>query len=207
MIVLTGLGNPGAQYAGHRHNVGFMVLDKIHQHYGFASWRKKSNAAIAEGHIGQHKVLLLKPQAYMNKSGLPVKDIIGFYKITPEQLPERLIVVHDDIDLAAGKVRVKTRGGHGGHNGLRDIDRHLGGDYRRLKIGVGRSAFATSTNKQVDVHVLSDFSKDEIKLWVTPLIDCMAEEIERLLRGADDDFMTTVARFCPPLLTPNDLIE
>ena len=110
-----------------------------------------------------------------------------------------MIVAHDDIDLAAGKLRVKLGGGHGGHNGLRDIDRHCGSNYRRIRIGVGRSPFATPENKQVDSHVLSDFGKDEMNQWVLPLIDCMASEIDRLINSDDDnDFATVVARFCPP---------
>lgn len=194
MIILTGLGNPGTKYAGHRHNVGFMLLDEIHQRYEFAAWRSKNNAAISEGRVGTQKLILIKPMAYMNKSGLPVKDVMSFYKATPDQL----IVAHDDIDLAAGKLRVKVGGGHGGHNGLRDIDRHLGQNYRRLRIGVGRSPFATPSDKQVDTHVLSDFGKDEMQQWVNPLIDCMTSEIDRLFSEDENEFMTTVARFCPP---------
>lgn len=195
MIVLAGLGNPGEKYASTRHNIGFMLLDEIHQRHDFSPWRSKYNAALADGRIGTSKITLVKPMAYMNKSGLPVKDVLGFFKITPDQL----IVAHDDIDLAPGKIRVKTSGGHGGHNGLRDIDRHCGQNYRRIRIGVGRSPFATPENKQVDSHVLSDFGKDEMKQWVTPLIDCMTSEIDRLINQDDDnDFVTAVARFCPP---------
>ncbi|MCE2516777.1 MAG: aminoacyl-tRNA hydrolase [Alphaproteobacteria bacterium] len=200
MIVLTGLGNPGAKYAGHRHNIGFILLDEIHQRYEFSPWRSKHNAALSDGRIGTRKILLIKPMAYMNKSGLPVKDAMAFYKTAPDQL----IVAHDDIDLAPGKVRVKMGGGHGGHNGLRDIDRHLGPNYRRIKIGVGRSPFATPDDKQVDTHVLSDFGKDELQHWVNPLIDCMASEIDRLFGDDDNEFMTTVARLCPPPTNPRD---
>ena len=195
MIVLTGLGNPGDKYAGTRHNIGFMLLDEIHQRHEFSPWRDKYNAMLADGRIGTQKITLVKPMAYMNKSGLPVKDVLGFYKMNPSDL----IVVHDDIDLAPGKIRVKFGGGHGGHNGLRDVDRHCGTNYHRLRIGVGRSPFATPENKLVDSHVLSDFGKDEMQQWVTPLIDCMASEIDRLINNDDDqDFVTAVARFCPP---------
>ena len=194
MVILTGLGNPGTKYAGHRHNIGFMLLDEIFERHEFSPWRNKSNADCSEGRIGRHKLLLLKPLTYMNKSGLPVRDHMGFYKLTPENL----IVAHDDIDLAAGKLRVKTGGGHGGHNGLRDIDRHMGQNYKRLRIGVGRSAHATPEDKMVDKHVLSDFSKSEFSEWVNPLIECMASEFDRLLDQGDEDYMTTVARFCPP---------
>ena len=194
MIVLTGLGNPGDKYAGTRHNIGFMLLDEIHKRHEFSPWRSKYNAALADGRIGTSKITLVKPMAYMNRSGLPVKDIMGFYKLSPDAL----IVAHDDIDLAPGKVRVKQGGGHGGHNGLRDIDRHLGTNYRRIRIGVGRSPFATPKNKEVDTHVLSDFGSHEMTTWVTPLIECMSSEIDRLINDGDNEFSTAVARFCPP---------
>ena len=203
MIVLTGLGNPGTKYAGHRHNIGFMLLDEICQQHEFTPWRNKTNADYAEGRIGRHKILLLKPMSFMNHSGLPVRDHMGFYKLNPQHL----IVAHDDIDLAAGKLRIKTGGGHGGHNGLRDIDRHLGQDYKRLRIGVGRNALATPEDKMVDKHVLSDFAKDEMQIWVNPLLDCMASEIETFFEGGEEEFMTTVARLCPPTqidLEPQD---
>ena len=193
MIVLTGLGNPGSKYAGHRHNIGFMLLDEIFQRHEFSPWRNKLNADFSEGFIGRQKIILLKPMSFMNRSGLPVRDIMKFYKLEANSL----IVAHDDIDLAAGKLRVKSGGGHGGHNGLRDIDRHMGTNYKRLRIGVGRSAHATSSDKMVDKHVLSDFSKDEMTTWVNPLIECISSEFDRLLNQGDEDFMTTVARFCP----------
>ena len=128
MIVLTGLGNPGSKYAGHRHNIGFMLLDEIFQRHEFSPWRNKLNADFSEGLIGRQKIILLKPMSFMNRSGLPVRDFMKFYKLEADSL----IVAHDDIDLAAGKLRVKSGGGHGGHNGLRDIDRHMGTNYKRL---------------------------------------------------------------------------
>ncbi len=169
------------------------------------SWRSKNNAAVAEGRVAATRLILIKPMAYMNKSGLPVKDILGFYKA----LPQQMIVAHDDIDLNVGKVKVKMGGGHGGHNGLRDIDRHLGQDYRRIKIGVGRAPFATPSDKQVDTHVLSDFRKDELQTWVNPIIDCIAAEITRLFGDDNNDFMTAVARLCPPpaISTQDNLSE
>lgn len=194
MIVLTGLGNPGTKYAGHRHNIGFMLLDEIVRQHEFSDWRNKLNADYAEGQIGRHKIFLIKPMSFMNRSGLPVRDHMSFYKLDAEHL----MVAHDDIDLAAGKLRVKTGGGHGGHNGLRDIDRHMGSQYKRLRIGVGRSVHATASDKLVDKHVLSDFTDQEMQEWVTPLVDCMASEMDRLLDNGDEDFMTYVARFCPP---------
>ena len=205
MIVLAGLGNPGIKYAGHRHNVGFMLLDLIFERYDFSQWRNKLNGDYAEGRIGGAKVLLLKPMSFMNNSGQAVHDHMGFYKLGVAHL----IVAHDDIDLGAGKVRVKVGGGHGGHNGLRDIDRHMGSDYRRLRIGVGRplAKHGHGDKKMVDQHVLSDFSKAELSGWVTPLLECMADEVTRLFDDEDDDFMTRVAHVCPPPESKSELEE
>ncbi|MAI00163.1 MAG: aminoacyl-tRNA hydrolase [Gammaproteobacteria bacterium TMED183] len=194
MVIIAGLGNPGPGYAGHRHNVGFMLLDAIVEQHGFSGFREKGSSAIAEGRLGGQKALLIKPLLFMNRSGLPVREVLDFYKLDPDALT----VAHDDIDLAPGKVRVKLGGGHGGHNGLRDIDQHLGADYRRLRIGVGRSPHETPGRKLVDSHVLSDFSRDEHSSWLDDLIDCMAREIGSLYSGNDNDFATTVARLCPP---------
>jgi PTH1 family peptidyl-tRNA hydrolase len=201
MIVLTGLGNPGAKYANHRHNIGFMLLDEIFRQYEFSPWRNgpgrrhQPYPRCAEGRIGVHKITLFKPMTFMNISGLPVQYHMEFYKLDLENL----IVAHDDVDLAPGKIRVKTGGGHGGHNGLRDIDQHIGQNYRRIRIGVGRPPHTTSSDKMIDKHVLSDFTKAEIQDWVTPTIDCLTKEIGCLLDdGGDENFMTTVARLCPP---------
>jgi len=193
MIILAGLGNPGASYAGHRHNIGFMLLDAVHERFGFTSWKRKFTADVSDGRIDQHRLLLIKPMAYMNRSGLPIKQHLDFIKSPSEDL----VVVHDDIDLAPGKVRVKLGGGHGGHNGLKDIDRHIGQHYTRLRIGVGRSPFASPSNKMVDSHVLSDFSAEEQKTWVHPLLDTMAAELPLLLGEDTNAFATSVARLCP----------
>jgi len=193
MIILAGLGNPGSSYKGHRHNIGFIFLDAVHALYEFSSWRRKYNADTSDGRVGHTRVLLVKPMSFMNRSGLPIKQHMDFTK-TPA---DNLMVAHDDIDLAPGKVRIKTGGGHGGHNGLRDIDRHIGTDYTRLRIGVGRSPFATSANKMVDSHVLSDFTKDEQETWVHPLIDTMASELSLLFGDDGNAFATKVAHLCP----------
>ena len=194
MIVLAGLGNPGREYAGHRHNIGFMLLDRIVEEHGFSAFREKSGSAIAEGWLGSQKMLLVKPMRFMNRSGGPLREIMDFYKCTLADLT----VIHDDIDLAPGKIRLKVDGGHGGHNGLRDIDRHLGTAYRRLRIGVGRSPHAKPGDKMVDTHVLSNFTTEEHDTWLDPLLDCMARHLDLLLAEDDNDFMTTVARLCPP---------
>ena len=194
MVILAGLGNPGPGYAGHRHNAGFMLLDRIAERHGFSQFKARNRSATAEGRLGSGKVILVKPLDFMNKSGLPIRELLDFYKLDTEALT----VAHDEIDLAPGKVRIKYGGGHGGHNGLRDIGRHLGDGYRRLRIGIGRHPNASSNDKMVDSHVLSDFTVRERKQWLDPLLDCMADEIGLLYNDDDNGFMTKVARFCPP---------
>lgn len=188
MRIVAGLGNPGSRYASHRHNVGFMMVDQLADHYGFSLWKDKFGGQLAEGRIGNSKTLLFKPQSYMNRSGLPVVELIKFYK----ESPDHLTVVHDEIDLNAGKIRVKMGGGHGGHNGLRDIDRHLGPNYWRLRVGVGRSRF----NADVDQHVLSDFDKAD-KDWLNPLLECMTDLWTLWDSDGHEAFMTAVAHKTP----------
>jgi PTH1 family peptidyl-tRNA hydrolase len=188
MRIVAGLGNPGSRYASHRHNVGFMMVDQLADRYGFTPWKDKFGGQLAEGRIGNNKTLLFKPQSYMNRSGLPVAELMKFYK----ESPEHLTVVHDEIDLTAGKIRVKMGGGHGGHNGLRDIDRHLGPNYWRLRVGVGRSRF----NADVDQHVLSDFDKAD-KDWLNPLLECMTDLWTLWDSDGHEAFMTAVAHKTP----------
>ena len=132
MFLFAGLGNPGQNYALNRHNVGFMAVDMLANSHDFSAWQKKAASLQTIGQIDRSKIILLKPQSYMNKSGLPVAEVARFHKIPAHQI----YVFHDEIDLAAGRVRVKRGGGHGGHNGLRDIDRHLGQNYWRIRIGL-----------------------------------------------------------------------
>lgn len=188
MRIVAGLGNPGTRYASHRHNVGFMLVDLLADRYGFSIWKDKFGGKLSEGRIGNNKTLLFKPQSYMNKSGLPVAELMKFYKAKPDHLT----VIHDEIDLAAGKIRVKKGGGHGGHNGLRDIDRHLGQDYWRLRVGVGRSRFGAD----VDQHVLSDFDKSDQE-WLVPLLDCITDLWPLWDRDGHEAFMTAVAHKTP----------
>ena len=194
MVILAGLGNPGPGYAGHRHNAGFMLLDRIADRHGFTAFKAKGNRATSMGRLGADKAILVKPLNFMNESGLPIRELLDFHKLGPDALT----VAHDDIDLAPGKVRIKSGGGHGGHNGLRDIDRHLGAGYRRLRIGVGRNPSAQPGSAMVDSHVLSDFTGRERQQWLNPLLDCMAQEIGLMYSGDDNAFATTVARRCPP---------
>ena len=188
-MLWVGLGNPGQGYAGNRHNVGFMALDQIARDYSFSDWKTKGAAALCEGRIGTVKIRAVKPLSFMNKSGLPVAEIARYYGLSPDQIT----VFHDEIDISEGRCRVKQGGGHGGHNGLRDIDRHIGKDYWRVRIGVGRPA-----HKQ-DVHkwVLQNFTKSEHEIWLDKLLAAISDEAERLSKGDAEGFASRVAHLAP----------
>ena len=171
-MLWVGLGNPGSSYAKNRHNVGFMALDYLAEAYRFADWRQTKPAAETTGLVGTTKIRLLKPLSYMNSSGLPVAQMAKYYDIAPENI----LVFHDDIDLGVGKIRVKQGGGHGGHNGLRDIDRHIGKEYWRVRIGVGRP----DGRQDVDKWVLSNFNKQEQTGWLDALLAAITNEAVRL---------------------------
>ena len=190
MRLLAGLGNPGSNYAMNRHNVGFLAVDQIADRHGCSPWKKKGASLISDGRIGSEKIILVKPQSFMNKSGLPIVEIARFHKIDTNDI----FVFHDELDLAAGKLRVKTGGGHGGHNGLRDIDRHIGVDYWRVRIGIGRPS-----HKAMDVKswVLTDFGRDEQTGWLQTLLDAMADEADRLVEYDDGGFMSRVSYLAP----------
>ena len=191
MLLFAGLGNPGQNYAMNRHNVGFMAVDLLAERYGFPAWQKKSTALQSAGRIGTDKIILVKPQSYMHKSGLPVAEVARFHKISPDNI----FVFHDELDLAAGRLRVKQGGGHGGHNGLRDIDRHIGQNYWRVRIGIGRPE-----NPAMDVKawVLADFAKSETSGWIAELLRAIADEAPRLTSHDDGGFMSRVAFLAPP---------
>lgn len=185
MFMLVGLGNPGGGYANNRHNIGYMAVDEIVRRHSFSAFRAKFQGEIAEGKLGGEKVLVLKPKTYMNESGRSVGEALRFYKIPAENV----IVFQDEIDLAAGKVRVKRGGGHAGHNGLRSLHAHIGPEYARVRMGVGHPG----TKDKVAGHVLKDFAKAD-KAWLEPLIDTVAGNVEMLLSGSDDGgFMSRVA--------------
>ena len=194
MLLFTGLGNPGQDYSGNRHNAGFMALDVLAERHGFSAWKARGGAQTAEGRLGSHKILAIKPQSYMNKSGLPVAEAARFYKIPPENI----FVFYDEIDLAAGKIRVKCGGGHGGHNGIRDIDRHLGTDYWRVRIGVGRPE-QVIPGSRIDIHkwVLMDFTASERNGWLPDLLRAMADEAPLLAVHDEGSFMSRVAHLAP----------
>ncbi|MEK9671162.1 MAG: aminoacyl-tRNA hydrolase [Rhodospirillaceae bacterium] len=184
MLLLVGLGNPGPQYRNHRHNVGFMVLDAIHDRLRCQPFRSKFNAELAEETAAGEKLLLLKPQTFMNESGRAVQAAMTFYKIRPEDV----VVFHDELDLAAGKVRVKRGGGHAGHNGLRDIQAHIGPDFGRVRIGVGHPG----DKDRVVGHVLKDFSREDA-VWLEKLLPAIADNVGDLIGGNDADFMNRIA--------------
>ena len=188
-MLWVGLGNPGSSYSKNRHNVGFMALDYLAEAYRFADWRQTKPAAETSGLVGTTKIRLLKPLSYMNRSGLPVAQMAKYYDIAPENI----LVFHDDIDLGAGKIRVKQGGGHGGHNGLRDIDRHIGKEYWRVRIGVGRP----DGRQDVDKWVLSDFTKQEQTDWLDALLAAITSEAVRLSDKDMAGFASRVAMRAP----------
>jgi len=179
MYLLVGLGNPGREYAQNRHNVGFMCVDEIQKSYGFSPAKAKFSGLLSEGQVDQEKIYLFKPLAYMNRSGRPVAEAARFFKIPPDHV----IIFHDDLDLMPGKVRVKQGGGHGGHNGLRDLDAHLGKQYWRVRIGIGRPLH----KEMVTSYVLSNFSQED-HLWLDPLLALLADEVHLLFTSSPQDF-------------------
>jgi PTH1 family peptidyl-tRNA hydrolase len=196
VLLLVGLGNPGPRYAGHRHNVGFMAVGEIARRRVFSSWRERFNGEVSEGHIGGERTLLLKPMTFMNESSRAVGEAVRFLKIPLE----RVVVFHDELDIAPGQVRMKKGGGAGGHNGLRDIDAHVGKDYRRVRIGIGHPG-----HKDLVLHwVLKDFAEDERNEktgWLPRLLGALAEESALLAEGgqkADEKYMSRVASLAPP---------
>jgi len=188
VLLFAGLGNPGPKYANNRHNVGFMAADAIARRHDFSPWSRKFQGEIAEGKLGGEKVVLLKPQTYMNLSGQSVGEALRFFKLAPSAVT----VLYDEIDLAAGKVRVKTGGGAGGHNGIRSIDAHVGKEYRRVRIGVGHPG----VKELVHGHVLGDFSKAD-RAWLEPLLEAIAENADLLAGGDDNAFMNKLSLALP----------
>jgi PTH1 family peptidyl-tRNA hydrolase len=196
MRLVVGLGNPGVRYAKNRHNIGFVAIDAIARRYGFPAFRDRFKGELSEGVIGGARRLLLKPQTFMNASGEAALAAASFYKIPPSEI----VVIHDEIDLRPGKLRVKRGGGSAGHNGLRSIDALLGTDYWRVRIGVGHPG----AKELVQPYVLQNFTAEEISEWAGPLIDAVAETIPLLLAGDAAAFMSEVARRCTP---PDDKIK
>jgi len=189
MFLVVGLGNPGPTYVGNRHNIGFMAVDEIVRRHGFSPWRTKFQGEIAEVVVDGRKALVLKPMTYMNDSGRSVLAAATFYKI----LPKDIIVFHDEIDLAPGKLRVKRGGGHAGHNGLRSIHAGIGAEYARVRMGVGHPG----EKAEVKNYVLKDFAKAD-RDWLEPMVDGCAEFLGDVLDGDDSSFMSKVAHRISP---------
>ncbi len=190
MILFTGLGNPGAKYAGNRHNIGFMAVDQIATDHGFGPWRSKFQGQISEGRLGQQKVLLLKPGTFMNLSGQAVGEAMRFYKLTADDVT----VFHDELDLAPGKVRVKQGGGHAGHNGLRSLHAHIGPDYQRVRLGIGHPGH----KDRVSGYVLSDFAKAD-QDWLSDLLWGLSDGAPKLAEGDAPGFLNAIGlRMKPP---------
>ncbi|MEM9029888.1 MAG: aminoacyl-tRNA hydrolase [Pseudomonadota bacterium] len=185
MKLFVGLGNPGTKYARNRHNIGFMALDRIRERHNLSAWRKRFQGTTSDGEIDGQRVLLLKPETYMNESGRSVGAAARFLKIG---LPD-LIVFHDELDLQPGKLRIKSGGGNAGHNGLRSITSHLDNDYARVRIGIGHPG----RKELVSGYVLHDFSRADGD-WIDPLLDAIADAAGWLARGDSARFQTEIAR-------------
>jgi PTH1 family peptidyl-tRNA hydrolase len=199
MRLIVGLGNPGPHYALNRHNVGFMAADVIARAHLFAPYRKKFAGEFAEGALAGARAALLKPMTYMNESGQSVGEAARFFKIPVEDI----VVIHDEIDLAPGRLRVKLGGGTAGHNGLESIVDHLGADFLRVRIGVGHPG----DPERVADYVLADFAKAEREDWVEKLLQALAAEFPRLLAGDEGGFMSRVAQALRPPKPKKDKTE
>jgi peptidyl-tRNA hydrolase, PTH1 family len=190
MQLWVGLGNPGAKYAANRHNIGWMAVERIATDHGFAPWRGKFQGSLCEGTLGGEKILLLKPETFMNLSGQSVGEAMRFYKLTAADVT----VFHDELDLAPGKCRVKTGGGHAGHNGLRSMHQHIGEAYNRVRLGIGHPGH----KDRVAAYVLSDFAKAE-QDWLDDLLRGISDGAPELAKGDSGRFLNAVAlRTAPP---------
>lgn len=185
MVLLVGLGNPGQDYAKNRHNIGFMAVDEIVERHGFGPWRRRFQGQAADGRLSGKRAFALKPETYMNESGRAVTAAMRYYRLEPEDV----IVLYDEIDLEAGKVRCKQGGGNAGHNGLRSLDSHIGRNYVRVRLGIGHPG----DRDRVSSHVLGNFSKADMK-WVTDVIDAVSDAIPALAIGDIPGFSNQVAQ-------------
>jgi PTH1 family peptidyl-tRNA hydrolase len=184
MKLFVGLGNPGAKYAGNRHNIGYMAVDRIAADHGFGPWRSKFQGVISEGRLGREKAILLKPETFMNLSGQSVGEAMRFNKLEPADV----IVFHDELDLAPGKCRLKTGGGHAGHNGLRSIHAHIGEAYDRVRLGIGHPG----DKNRVAGYVLADFAKAEAD-WLDDLLRGISDGAAALADGEGAKFLNAVS--------------
>ena len=184
MRIFVGLGNPGANYAHNRHNIGFMAVDRIAEDNGFSPWKDKFQGRMSEGRLGPEKIILLKPDTFMNLSGQSVGEAMRFFKLEPTNIT----VFHDELDLAPGKCRVKSGGGHAGHNGLRSLHQHIGADYQRVRLGIGHPGHKDA----VAGYVLHDFAKAD-QTWLADLLVGIADGANKLAQGDAAGFMNVVA--------------
>jgi peptidyl-tRNA hydrolase, PTH1 family len=189
VFLFVGLGNPGAKYSGNRHNIGFMAVDEIVRRHSFLSWRKKFHSDMSEGKLAGEKILVLKPQTFMNESGRAVGEAVRFHDIDLDQV----YVFYDELDLEPGKLRVKKGGGAAGHNGIRSIAAHIGPDFKRVRLGIGHPG----EKDFVMPHVLGDFAKSD-REWVSKLLEGVADEVELLATGKDEKFQSKVALVLNP---------
>jgi PTH1 family peptidyl-tRNA hydrolase len=183
MRLFVGLGNPGAKFAGNRHNIGFVVVDEIARRHGFEPWRRRFQGETAEGTLEGERVVLLRPATFMNESGRAVQEAANFFKLPAGEIT----VFQDELELPPAKVRVKVGGGIAGHNGLRSISSHIGNDYRRVRLGIGHPG----VKELVHSYVLSDFAKDE-RPWVEALREAIADNAGLLATGRDSTFQNKV---------------
>jgi PTH1 family peptidyl-tRNA hydrolase len=188
-LLLTGLGNPGGEYARNRHNAGFMAVDTIHASYKFSPWRSRFHSVVSEGALGGRKVYLLKPTTFMNESGRAVAAAMQFFKLPLAAV----VVMHDEIALAAGKLKVKTGGGDAGNNGARSVTAAIGPDYRRVRIGIGHPG----EKHRVSGHVLGNFSKAD-EDWLVPMLSAITEAAPFLAKDDDSGFMNKVTLILHP---------
>ena len=184
MKLFVGLGNPDAKYQKNRHNIGFMAVDQIASDHGFSPWKKKFQGQMCDGQLGREKVILLKPETFMNLSGQAVSEAMRFYKLTPADV----VVFHDELDLAPTKIKCKTGGGHAGHNGLRSIHQHIGVEYDRVRMGIGHPGH----KDKVASYVLNDFAKAELN-WLDDIIRGVGDGAVHLAEGEPSKFMNAVA--------------
>jgi PTH1 family peptidyl-tRNA hydrolase len=199
MIIIAGLGNPGPKYEKNRHNIGFMAVDEIARRWRFGPTRAKFQSIISEGEVEGTKVLLMKPQTYMNESGRAVGEAARFYKIKPSEV----VVFHDEIDLAPGRFRMKTGGGAAGQNGVRSLISHLGADFRRGRMGVGHPG----ESHLVMPHVLGDFHKADLP-WLEPMLNAVADALPFAVSGDDERYQAEVMRLAPaPKFSPRQMAQ
>ena len=190
MLLIIGLGNHGEKHVRHRHNVGFMAVEAIHRRHGFGPWRRRFQGEVAEGNLAGEKCLLIKPQTYMNRSGQSVGEAANFFKLAPSQV----LVIHDEVDLPPGKIRMKAGGGVAGHNGLKSVGAAIGSEFRRLRIGVGHPG----DRERVAGFVLHDFSKADGE-WLEPLLDAVADNAALLAEDKDSTFANRLHEALAPL--------